>query len=154
MDPNPQMTSTSVIPPGVSSESDRHWAASAHALALVLALLTSWVAGIAGVLGALAIWMIKRDDSPFAAEHAKEAVNFNLSMFLYACAAAVLAFVLVGATVLTLGLGIILTGPAGILLMLAIAAIAVMWLVCSVIAIFKAYNGETYRYPLTIRLLK
>ena len=55
---------------------------------------------------------------------------------------------------LTLGLGIILTGPAGIVLMLAIMAIGLLWLVCSVIAIFKAYNGEVYRYPLTIRLLK
>ena len=100
------------------------------------------------MLGALVVWMIKRDDSPFAAAHAKEAINFNLSMFLYACAAVVLGFVLVGATVLTLGFGIILTAPAGILLLLAVAAIAMMWLVCSVIATVKAYNGE-YRYPLT-----
>lgn len=149
MDPMQQATSAAS-----PSESDRLWAAGAHILALVLALLTSWMAGIAGALGALVIWMIKRDDSPFAAAHAKEAVNFNLSMFLYAFAAAVLAFLLVGATVLTLGIGILLTGPAGIVLMLAIVAIAVLWLVCSVIAIFKAYNGEVYRYPLTIRLLK
>ena len=74
------------------------------------------------------------------------AVNFLAS---YA-----IRFLLVGATVLTLGFGIILTAPAGIVLLLAIAAIAVMWLVCSVIATFKAYNGESYRYPLTIRLLK
>lgn len=141
--------------PGVGpTESERYWAAGAHAAALVLALMTSWIAGIAGALGALVIWMIKRDDSPFAAAHAKEAVNFNLSMFLYACAAVVIAFVLVGATLLTLGLGIILTGPAGILLALAVIAIGLIWLVCSVIAIYKAYNGEEYRYPLTIRLLK
>jgi uncharacterized Tic20 family protein len=141
------------LPPSNVSESDRMWAASAHLLALVLALLTSWVAGIAGVVGALVVWMIKRDDSSFAAAHAKEAINFNLSMFLYACAAVVIGFLLLGATIFTLGLGLILTAPAGILLALAVLAIAVMWLVCSVIAIFKAYNGESYRYPLTIRLL-
>ena len=140
-------------PPLNVSESDRMWAASAHVLALVLALLTSWVAGIAGVVGALAVWIIKRDDSPFAAAHAKEAINFNLSMFLYACAAVVIGFLLLGATVFTLGLGLILTAPAGVLLVLAVFAIAVMWLVCSVIATVKAYNGESYRYPLTIRLL-
>ena len=138
----------------VVSESDRMWAAGAHLLALLLALLTSWVAGIAGVLGALAVWLIKRDESSFVADHAKEAVNFNLSMFIYACAAGVLGFVLIGATVLTLGLGIIVTGPIGIALLLAIAAIAGLWLVCSVIATVKAYNGEVYRYPLTIRLLR
>lgn len=149
------MTEAYTNPPPVNlSENERLWAAGAHLAALALALLTSWVAGIAGALGALGIWMLKRDESPFVAEHAKEAVNFNLSMFIYSCAAVLIGFLLVGATVLTLGLGIILTAPAGIVLLLAIGAIAVMWLVCSVIATFKAYNGESYRYPLTIRLLK
>jgi uncharacterized Tic20 family protein len=134
--------------------SDRQWAAGAHLGALILALLTTWAVGIAGAIGALAVWMLKRDDSPFAAEHAKEALNFNLSMFIYACLAVVIAIVLVGATIFTLGLGIIFTVPAGIVLALAGAAIAVMWLVCSVIAAFKAYNGEHYRYPLSIRLVR
>lgn len=134
------------------SLSDRQWAAGAHLLALTLAILTAWLVGIAGVLGAGIVYFVKRDDSPFAAAHAKEAINFNLSMLLYSAVAAVIAFLLVGATVLTLGLGIILTAPAGLLLALAIGAIAVMWLVCSVIAAFKAWNGEHYRYPLTIRL--
>ncbi len=134
------------------SLSDRQWAVGAHLLALTLAILTAWLVGIAGVLGAGIVYFVKRDDSPFAAAHAKEAINFNLSMLLYSAVAAVIAFLLVGATVLTLGLGIILTAPAGLLLALAIGAIAVMWLVCSVIAAFKAWNGEHYRYPLTIRL--
>ena len=134
------------------SLSDRQWAAGAHVLALTLAVLTAWLVGIAGVVGAGIVYFLKRDDSPFAAAHAKEAINFNLSMLLYSAVAAVIAFLLVGATVLTLGLGIILTAPAGLVLVLAICAIAVLWLVCSVIAAFKAWNGEHYRYPLTIRL--
>ena len=134
------------------SLSDRQWAVGAHLLALTLAILPAWLVGIAGVLGAGIVYFVKRDDSPFAAAHAKEAINFNLSMLLYSAVAAVIAFLLVGATVLTLGLGLILTAPAGLVLVLAICAIAVMWLVCSVIAAFKAWNGEHYRYPLTIRL--
>ncbi len=132
--------------------SDRQWAALAHLSALVLALMTSWIAGVAGVLGSGAIYLLKRNDSPFVAEHAREAINFNLSMFIYACAAVAIGIVLVGATVLTLGLGIILTAPAGLLLLLAVGAIAVVWLVCSIIATVKAWNGETYRYPFTLRL--
>ena len=133
--------------------SDRQWAALAHLSALVLALMTSWIAGLAGVLGAGAVYLLKRNDSPFVAEHAREAINFNLSMFIYACAAVAIGIVLVGATVLTLGLGIILTAPAGLVLLLAVGAIAVVWLVCSIIATVKAWNGETYRYPFTLRLL-
>ena len=73
-------------------------------------------------------------------------------MLLYAIAAVAIGVVLVGATVLTLGLGLLVTAPAGLLLVLAYAAIAVTWLVCSLIAAFKAYDGQAYRYPLTLRL--
>lgn len=136
------------------SASDRQWAAGAHAAALLAALLTSWMVGVAGAVAAAVVWMLVRDKSAFAAEHAKEAVNFNLSMLIYAGAAVVAGIVLVGATILTLGVGLLLTIPAGLVLLLALAAIAVAWLVCSVLAILKAYEGQPYRYPITIRLLK
>jgi uncharacterized Tic20 family protein len=132
---------------------DRQWAAGAHVAALTLALLTSWTAGFAGMLVAGAIWLLKRDDAPFAAAHAREAFNFNLSMFLYACAVCLVGVLLLGATVLTLGLGLILTLPAGLVLLVAVGAIAAMWLVCSIVAAIRAWNGEDYRYPLTLRLL-
>ncbi len=119
---------------------ERQWAAGAHLIALILALITSWAAGIAGAVGALAVWMIKRDDSPFAAGHAREALNFNLSMFIYAVALVVL-------TVITLGLGLIITIPLGV-------AIAVVWLVCTLQAAFRAYDGQEYRYPITIRMFR
>ena len=142
-----------IVHHGDVSQTDRQWAAAAHLSALVLALLTSWTAGFAGMLAAGIIYLSKRDDSAFIAAHAREAFNFNLSMFLYACGVVVAAILLLGATVLTLGLGIIVTLPAGLVLLVLIAAIAVMWLVCSVIATIKAWNGEDYRYPLTMRLL-
>ena len=132
---------------------ERQWAALAHAGALALALLTSWTAGFAGMLAAIAVYLLKKDDSAFIAEHAREAFNFNLSMFLYACAVVVAGLLLLGATVLTLGIGIIVTLPAGLLLLAAVPALAVAWLVCSIIAAIKAWNGESYRYPLSLRLL-
>ncbi|MCD9031491.1 DUF4870 domain-containing protein [Luteimonas sp. Y-2-2-4F] len=132
---------------------ERNWAAAAHLTALVLALLTSWLAGVAGVVGAGAIWLLKRDDSPFVAEHAREAVNFNLSMLIYALVACAIAVALVGVTVLTLGLGAILTLPAGLALLAAAGIIGLLWLVFSVVAAVKAFNGEPYRYPLSIRLI-
>jgi uncharacterized Tic20 family protein len=146
-------TALDTLPQSLPTEHERHWAGMAHLSALLLALLTSWAAGVAGVAAALAIWLVTRDESPFIAAHAREALNFTLSMLLYACAAGVLAVVLVGVSVLTLGIGLILTVPAGVLLVLAVAAIAVMWLVCSIIATVRAFNGEPYRYPLSLRLV-
>ena len=141
------------LPATCASPSDRQWAAAAHASALLLALLTSWFSGFAGMLAAGIVYLAKRDDSAFVAGHAREALNFNLSMFLYACAVIAIGMVLLGATVLTLGIGLIVTLPAGLLLLVAVAAIAVLWLVCSIVATAKAWNGEEYRYPLTLRLL-
>ena len=140
------------VPAATTTPSERQWAAIAHLAALVLALCTSWIAGVAGVLGAGVVYLLKRDDSAFIAAHAREAMNFNLSMFIYACVATVIGVILLGATVLTLGLGAILTLPAGLLLVLAYAAMAITWLVCSVLAIVKAWGGEAWRYPLTLRL--
>lgn len=142
------------VQPLSSSHHDRLWAASAHGGALLLAFLTSWSAGIAGMLVALAVYFAKRDDSAFAATHAREAFNFSLTMFLLACALVIVGGLLVGATVLTLGLGAIVTLPAGLVLVLLAGAVAVSWLVCSVIATFKALNGESYRYPFALRLVK
>ena len=122
------------------SLTDRQWAAAAHGAALLFALLTSWVAGIAGAVAALVVWMLVRDKSPFASGHAKEALNFNLSMFIYAAIAVVLV-------IFTLGLGLIVALPMWVVL-------ALSWIVCTLIAAFKAYDGQMYRYPLTIRLFK
>lgn len=135
-----------------TTASERQWAVAAHLAALVLALCTSWLAGLAGMLGAGVVFLLKREQSAFVAAHAREALNFNFSMFVYACIAVALAIVLVGATVLTLGIGAILTLPAGLVLLVAGCAIAILWLVCSVVAIVRAWNGQHYRYPLTLRV--
>lgn len=135
-----------------SLSNDRNWAAGAHLAAIIAAFLTSWSAGIAGAVAAFVVWLMVRDRSSFVVDHAKEALNFNLSMLLYSLIACAIGVVLVGATVITLGIGAILTLPAGIALIASVCVIGLMWLVCSIIATIKAFNGETYRYPLTIRL--
>ena len=122
------------------SLSDRQWAAGAHLAALLAAMLTSLWAGVAGAIAALVVWMLVRDKSAFATEHAKEALNFNLSMFIYAAIAVVLV-------VFTLGIGLIVALPMWVVLALA-------WIVCTLLAAFKAYDGQPYRYPITIRLFK
>lgn len=128
-------------PSGNASDSiadNRGWAASAHIAALVAALATSWFAGVAGAVAAFVVWLLVRDRSSFAAAHAKEALNFNFSMFLYAVASIVLV-------VFTLGLGLLVAVPVWIVL-------AIAWLVFTIVAAVKAYDGVAYRYPLTIRL--
>lgn len=137
MEDNTVETGVQALSPSLT---DRQWAAAAHASALLAALLTSWVAGIAGAVAALVVWMLVRDKSGFAAAHAKEALNFNLSMFIYAALLTVLV-------IFTLGIGLVVALPMWVVL-------ALVWIVCTLVAAFKAYDGQQYRYPLTIRLFK
>lgn len=120
------------------TEQERNWAMAAHLAAFGCALLTSWFFGIGGALGALAVWFMKRDESAFVAEHAKEALNFNVTM-------AIVAVLLIGVSIFTLGIGLILTIPAA-------AVIAIVWFVCTLIAAMRAKEGQPYRYPMTLRL--
>ena len=139
--------------PFAVTESEKHWAAATHWGGALLALMTAWVVGLAGFTVPLAILIMKGKDSAFIAQHAKESMNFNISMFIYAALGIVIGILLLGMTVLTLGLGAILTLPAGFVLLLAYCALALTWFVCSAIGTIRAYEGREYRYPLSIRLI-
>lgn len=105
-------------------------------MACHLAGFSGYVTGVGWILGPLIVWLLKRSEIPSVDAHGKEALNFQISVLIYAVALVLVAF-------MTCGVG-------GFLLIgLGIAQIALM-----IIAAFKAANGELYRYPLTIRLIK
>jgi uncharacterized Tic20 family protein len=115
---------------------ERTWALVAH-LGGPAGLLLS--AGLFGFAVPLVVWLARRDDSPFAGEHAKEALNFQLTLFFLHLAAWV--FVL-----FTLGLGLLVVLPF----------FFVLWffeLILGIVAALKANAGERYRYPLTLRMI-
>ena len=125
---------------GLPGPEERQWAMFAHLSALAGGLLTGAVGGWGCFLGPLIIWLVKKDTMPFVADQAKEALNFNITV-------AAVFVVLAVLTVLTLGIGIIVTGP----LMFVVAVGA---LVLIVMAAIKANEGKAYRYPMTVRLVK
>jgi len=108
----------------------RRWAMFCHLGALV-GLLGN---GVGFLIVPLIVWLIKKDDHPFIDEQGKESVNFQITMFLALFAGALLTLVLIGIPIL-------------------IAAM-IMMIVLPVVAAIKASNGESYRYPLTIRFIK
>ena len=125
---------------GISAE-ERQWAMFAHLSALLGGLLTSgWAGSIGCFLGPLIIWMVKKDTMPFVDDQAKEALNFNITV-------AIIFFVLWAVTFLTLFIGGVLTVPLMVI-------VGIAWLVLTVIASIKANQGERYRYPMTLRLVK
>ena len=117
--------------PAASSE-DRLWGALAH-----LSALSMYVTGIGFVAGPLIIWLWKRDTSVFAGQEAREALNFNISIFIYSAAAGVLCL-----TIILIPIAIILMG-----------LIHVFHLICIIVGGVKAGDGRPFRYPLNLRLV-
>ncbi|HSX61751.1 MAG TPA: DUF4870 domain-containing protein [Tahibacter sp.] len=128
----------SAPPPGVGpTQEERQWAMFAHLSSLLGALVTG---GFGVFIGPLVIWLIKKETMPFVDDQGKEALNFNITL-------AILGVALLILTVITFGIGALLTLPVAL-------AAAVAWLVLTVIASIKASEGVNYRYPLSLRLIK
>lgn len=128
-------------PAGTPSAEERQWAMFAHLSALVGGVVTSgWAANLGFFIGPLVIWLMKKDTMPFVGDQAKEALNFAITVSI-AC------FVLLMLTILTLGIGALLTVPLYVII--GIAA-----LVFIIIAAVKSNQGIAYRYPFALRLVK
>lgn len=81
----------------------------------------------------LLVWILKKDDSAYIADQAKEALNFQITVLIAQFIAGILAVILIG----FLFMGII-------------------WLlnvVFCIIAAISSSKGETYRYPICLRLI-
>lgn len=136
-----QYTTPPPPPTGVPTAEEKQWAMFAHLSAILGGLLTSsWAGGIGCVIGPFIIWQIKKDSLPFAADQAKEALNFNITVAI--AMAVLLVFGLV-----TIGLGFIIAGP-----LMALIGLAALVLV--IIAAIKSNEGVAYRYPFILRLVK
>ena len=117
------------------SQDEKTWGMLAH-----LSTLVGLIVPFGTILGPLVVWLIKKDTMPFVDDQAKEALNFNITL-------AIVGVALLLLTLVTFGFGALLTVPVGIL-------VGIAWLVFTIIAAIKANEGERYRYPFTLRLIK
>lgn len=125
-------TPTPIPPPPVSpatSNDARMWAMLCH-----LSALSGFIIPFGSLIGPLVVWQIKKNQYPIVDDQGKEALNFQITITLAAIVSAILIVVLVGIALLI--------------------AVAIASLVFTIIAAIKANNGETYRYPFCLRLIK
>ena len=81
----------------------------------------------------LIVFLVRNKESPLVAAHAKEVLNFHITLIFYVLICVPLIFVVVGIPLLiVLGLGAS---------------------VCAIIGAVRAAEGVEYRYPLTVRLI-
>ena len=83
------------------------------------------------------VWLVKKDESEFVRSQAIESLNFQISMTIYAFAAGLLAFTIIG---------LVIAIPAFI-------AIVIGDIILTILGALEVAGGKPYRYPLTVRLL-
>ncbi|MDX2026992.1 DUF4870 domain-containing protein [Microcella sp.] len=115
----------------LSEAEDRQWASFAH------------LGGVLGFLPALIIWLVFKDRGSFTNQEAKEALNFQIAVTIAYIALNVLSLI-IGAV--TFGLGSII----GLLVPLVWVAAVIF----SILGFVKSKDGNGYRYPVSIRLIK
>jgi uncharacterized Tic20 family protein len=98
-----------------------------------IATITHLAGTIFFFIPALVVWILKKDDSAYLADQAKEALNFQITVAIAMFLAQILIWILIG-----------------------LALIPIIWLaniVFCIIAAISTSKGETYRYPLCLRLI-
>lgn len=98
-----------------------------------LSALAALVVPFGHLAGPLVVWLVNRDLHPFIDEQGKEALNFQISMTLYAILAAISIVLLVGIVLLP--------------------AVLILDVVCLIQAALATSRGASYHYPLTIRFV-
>lgn len=85
-------------------------------------------------LAPLVIWLIKREDSVFVDRAGKNYFNFLISYVIWLTVSTILMFILIG--------------------FILFPIFAILNFIFTIVAAVKAYNGEDYLPPLSIRFFK
>jgi len=99
----------------------------------ILSHILAIVPGI-GILGPLVIYLVKKDESGFVAENAKESLNFQITIIVAYIISGILVAILIG--------------------FFLFAVIGVLNLVLVIVATIKASENRIYRYPFNMRLIR
>lgn len=108
----------------------RRWAMLCHLSALV-GLLGN---GLGFLVAPLVVWLLKKEDDPFIDDQGKEAVNFQITMFIALFVSGILVLVVIGIALLVV--------------------VGIMMIVFPILGAIRANEGETYRYPFSIRFIQ
>lgn len=100
------------------------------AMILHLSQLAGFLIPVAGFVAPIVIWQVKKDELPGIDKHGREVANWLISALIYTFVSCILILLLIGLPLLW--------------------ALGVLGLVFPLIGGIKAYEGQFWKYPLTI----
>ncbi len=115
---------------GTSQQSVEKVSSDERLLAILSHVLTLFFSFFAP----LVIYLLKRDESHFVREHAKESLNFQITLAILYLISIILIVLLVGILMLTV--------------------LGFVHLVLVIVAAVRAADNQLYRYPFCIRLIR
>ena len=104
----------------------------------LFAMLAHLLGIVSSFIGALVIWQIKKDESPFITDQGKEALNFQITLGIAYIVLMLLSFIPV----------------VGCFTTILIVAVSIAGIVFSILGGLDANKGKAYRYPFALRLVK
>jgi uncharacterized protein len=107
----------------------RQWAMFLH-----LSQLAGYIIPLIGLIAPIIIWQTKKEEYPILDEHGKIVINWIISELIYGAICSVLLFVIIGFPMLMI--------------------LGILAVVFPIIGGIKANNGELWRYPMTINIIK
>lgn len=113
----------------LSEKEARQWAMFAH-----IGTFSSIFVPLGNIIAPVVVWQLRKHDSDFVVEQAKESLNFQITLMIYFLVSFFLVFIIIG--------------------FLMIFALVIFGLITVIVAGVKANDGENYRYPMSIRLIK
>ncbi len=114
----------------IYEKKDYIWGMLCHLLALTLNIGIPF----GNIIGPFIIWHIKREESGFIDQQGKESLNFQITLTIYGVISGLLCLIFIG--------------------YIFIGILYVANIVLVVTASLKVINGESYKYPLTIQLIR
>lgn len=99
-----------------------------------LSALSGMLIPLGHIIGPLVFWLIKKDQFAEVDRQGKEALNFQISMTIWMILSGILVIIVIG--------------------LFALIALGVLDLVITIVAAVKSNNGEKFKYPLSLEILK
>jgi len=99
-----------------------------------LSALSGAIIPLGHIIGPLIFWLMKKDQYPEVDRQGKDALNFQISMTIWMIVSGIMILLVIG--------------------IFALIALGVLNLVMIIVASVKSNNGERFKYPLTIELIK
>ncbi len=122
----PQKPVEETIPAG---RDERMWAMLSH-----ISSFAMFIFPFGNIIAPLVIWLLKREQMPLVEDQGREVLNFQISISIYGIISAILITIVIGIPLFF--------------------AVAIFAIVATIIGAIRANDGERYRYPLNLRLIK